>query len=94
MREDHRGAAGVRVALTAEGLDVFGWCSPALDASAVAERLQAELDLPRLGPNDVDGGFDHLSIWGAPTGEIDGDMLLRGQHVGRPLHTLVVAARS
>ena len=92
MRDSRRGAAGISVVATTDGVDVAGWCRPELDPDVVSAHIRAELRRTRPGPDDVVDDFDYFSIWCASTGEIEGGMQLRTREPRRPLSQLVVAA--
>lgn len=94
MRDARRGAAGINVVATADGVDVIGWCHPQLDPELVSAHIRAELRRTRPDPDDVVDDFDYISIWCTSTGEAEGGMQLRSREPGRPLAQPVAAADS
>jgi hypothetical protein len=91
MRDERRGAAGIRAFATEGGVDVDGWCSDELDPVAVTCNLREELHITKRDPGDLVDDYDFISVWCAPTGEVGG-MQLRTRQPRRPLHELVAEA--
>lgn len=92
MRDERRGAAGIRVWATEDGVVVDGWCATELDPSIVTRHLQAELRITKPDPDDLVDDFDFISVWCMPSGEVKGGLQLRTRNPRRPLPELVAAA--
>ena len=92
MRDARRGAAGISAVATDDGVDVVGWCRQGLDPAVVSARIRSELRRTQPEPDDLVDDVDYISIWCAPTGEVDGGMQLRTRELRRPLTQLVSAA--
>jgi hypothetical protein len=92
MRNERHGAAGIRADATEAGIDVDGWCAAELDPLVATRNLREELHITKRDPDDLVDDYDNLSVWCAPTGEVDGTRQIRTRQPRRRLHELVAAA--